>query len=208
MGDLNEDFFEKIQFAKNVTVDFRQDKLEIHTTEGDTAFLYSNIKNTKFVFPVYLFPGKLILEAKDGPSHTISVPARESELYQELKRKIDEMCEINAYEKSTHFARAPFVSGFSVSNILIILIVLPLAALHFLAGVLVCLIPEIGLFIGIPLIVLALAAIIAIIHNSTGAVEGECPICGNILKTNRRTKQLYCFKCKEKILVKDNYFEY
>ncbi len=201
-------YFDVISFSlKGGSIELKEDGLEFINKGLDPIFLpYPDIANTCVTETAIKKP-VLTIQTKDDKKHTMRVSRGEIIHAQTVKHAIDYHCKINAYEESTAFARSPFVKCYSAASIIALLIVFPLMVSHILIGALLCQTVA-GSFVGIPIILFAGAIIGATIHSSLGGIEGTCPICSKSTKSNRKVKYFYCVRCKEKILVKKDYFEF
>jgi len=176
-------------------------------TGQNTVLSFGQVADTVYATPFLLLKGKLSILTKDGRRLTLRIRRGEAREAQSFKHVIDSYCGINAYEESTQFARSPYMNTFSFANMLTIAIVLPLVIIHMLIGVFLCF-SAAGVVIGTLIILSAVGILYVVMRSSMSAVEGKCPICGHTLRTSRHEKFLYCAKCKEKIQVKKDYFEF
>jgi len=191
---------------KSGSINLRKDGIEVNAKKGARFILYESINDIELK-QFMIIKASLIIETRDSEICILKVRRSEITLAQGFKHAIDNRCKINAFEVSDAFARSPFINSFSVLDSIIILIILPLTIAPILiATLLFSSVP--GAVIGTIIIIFSIFILSVTARFSMGGIEGKCPICGKPTKSNRRMKFFYCVKCKEKIYIKRDYFEF
>ena len=76
-----------------------------------------------------------------------------------------------------------------------------------LTGLIVCLIPVVGLFIGIPLILIAVVMLVGAPLGYFGKrLIGPCPYCDHNLATTMDAIGIDCPACKQRVLIRNHKF--
>jgi len=165
----------------------------------------ADIENTQYKPPVLLLNGSIIITTKQKQSYKIPVAFNVAdEMYAE-KLKIDHAAQINAFEPGKF--RSPYVFTADIMNYIPVLVVVPLGLMQIIAGIFMFQIGAVGIVVGLLLILIGSLTIFFVVRSAMNAVEGHCPICDKVMRTNLSTPFLYCTKCKEKVSTGNGYFE-
>ncbi|MDR1208847.1 MAG: hypothetical protein LBK41_00810 [Clostridiales bacterium] len=178
--------------------------LVIERKTGRETVPYTDITATRYIRRLAL-PGAIEAVLPDGARRFGARPGG-LDAAQMFRHALDERVGLGAFAASGTL-RSPYRDSRPLSSSLSILFVTPFTAgMALIGGALF--VSATGAVFGAIIIALALAIEALVIRASAGQIAGSCPVCGKELQASRRAKTQFCFKCRETIHIRADYFEY